>query len=343
VIDLLRRRVRTTFERARPYAVRDVHVEHAALLVDWRMPERATLRAAADHSGAETYVLEQGDDPGGVARSAIAAGADALGVAGPDALLGPVADVAAHAGLPVFCAPSRMGHGLARDLRLDANDPTETLEAMARSEEILVDYCLANGRPFVNHLAVGQMPALVHGAGPGPDVLLGSGSGDGGRRRYATPEGGGDRHTALLMVTNNPMYLGGHPDFGRRMRLDAGVLGMVGLQSLPDDVTPETPLSACPSLNVWHDTELHIESDAPILATVDGVAVTFTSPLDIISRRKALAMLVPAGTRPGCIPSRQAGAAQLSDLAGSVAADGGGVHDGGLFSVRPTAAPRAGS
>lgn len=64
-----------------------------------------------------------------------------------------------------------------------------------------------------------------------------------------------------------------------------------------------------------HTTSFRLESDAPILAGVDGEALTFESPLDIVIRPKGLRILVPAGTKPGYVPPGEAVAASILDLA----------------------------
>lgn len=58
-----------------------------------------------------------------------------------------------------------------------------------------------------------------------------------------------------------------------------------------------------------------MESDAPILAGLDGEALTFDSTLELVTRPRGLRVLVPAGTKPGYVPTREALAAELIGLA----------------------------
>ena len=66
------------------------------------MPE---LVQAAAGLGVETHVLEEGEDPGALAREAAEAGAPALGMAGGDGSLGPVAAAALDGERPFVCVP----------------------------------------------------------------------------------------------------------------------------------------------------------------------------------------------------------------------------------------------
>ena len=57
-----------------------------------------------------------------------------------------------------------------------------------------------------------------------------------------------------------------------------------------------------------------VEADDRIVAAVDGEALTFDSPLGVRIRPQALRVLVPTGTKPGYITSREAVAANLMGL-----------------------------
>ena len=69
------------------------------------------------------------------------------------------------------------------------------------------------------------------------------------------------------------------------------------------------------SLQEWETTSYRIESDEPILAGLDGEALEFESPLQLVTRPGGLRVLVPAGTRPGFVPRGEIVAARLLDLA----------------------------
>ena len=65
----------------------------------------------------------------------------------------------------------------------------------------------------------------------------------------------------------------------------------------------------------WQADHLLLECDQPILAGLDGEALTFDSPLKLMIRPRGLRVLVPAGTKPGYVPPREALAAELIGLA----------------------------
>ena len=134
--------------------------------------------------------------------------------------------------------------------------------------------------------------------------------------RYVTPDGRTHDRAPLLLVSNNVYRYSGAPDFGRRLRLDGGTLGIGAITNLPE-ATEESALTLdqLRTMHEWEATSLRLESDEPILAGVDGEALTFESPLDLAIRPKGLRVLVPAGTTPGYVPVGEAVAASILDLA----------------------------
>src|SRR6266508_2725652 len=91
--------------------------------------ERLGVAAAARARGMQVHELAPGDDPAALARQAVAAGADAVGVAGGDGSLGLVAAVAVEADVPFVCVPSGTRNHFAADLGLDRADPLAALDA----------------------------------------------------------------------------------------------------------------------------------------------------------------------------------------------------------------------
>ena len=65
----------------------------------------------------------------------------------------------------------------------------------------------------------------------------------------------------------------------------------------------------------WEADRLRLESDMPILAGLDGEALTFDTTLDLVICPRSLRILVPAGTKPGYVPRRGAFVAELVGLA----------------------------
>src|SRR4029453_18209143 len=95
---------------------------------------RVGLVEAARARGARVHVLEEGDDPGALARRAVVEGADVVGVAGGDGSLGAVAAVAVEADVPLGCVPPGTRNHFAGDLGLDRSHPLAALEAFAGPE-----------------------------------------------------------------------------------------------------------------------------------------------------------------------------------------------------------------
>lgn len=131
-----------------------------------------------------------------------------------------------------------------------------------------------------------------------------------------TPDGQRHERAPLLLISNNLYKYSGYPDYGRRLRLDSGKLGVGAVTNLPEDAdVASLSLDKLRGMHEWETSSYRIESDEPILAGVDGEALAFESPLNISIRPKGLRVLVPTGTRPGWVPPREAIAAKLLDLA----------------------------
>lgn len=323
-----RRQVRALAARAVPYVRRSASVGSPALIVNrWSgdgKAERYGLAAAAADAGIRTIMLERGDDLTQLAHRAIDDGADAIGMAGGDGSLGLVAAVAIERDVPFFCVPVGTRNHFALDLGLDRDNPLTALDALRDGEEILIDYAVVGGRPFLNNASFGVYAQAVHqeryrdnkeetllevttaAADPEAQVPV----------RYVTPDGRTHERLPLLLVSNNVYRYSGAPDFGRRLRLDGGTLGVSAITNLPEATEESVPtLDQLRTMHEWEATSLRLESDEPILAGVDGEALTFESPLDLAIRPKGLRVLVPVGTRPGYVPVGEAIAASILDLA----------------------------
>src|SRR5271165_2386979 len=87
------------------------------------------LKQKAEDLGAEVFLLEgQSVDVAKVARAAVDAGADLLGVAGGDGTQALVAGVAAEHGIPFLVISAGTRNHFALDLGLDREDPSTCLE-----------------------------------------------------------------------------------------------------------------------------------------------------------------------------------------------------------------------
>jgi diacylglycerol kinase family enzyme len=117
------------------------------------------LAAAARERGIEVRILAEGDDLQQLARGA---DAEALGMAGGDGSLAPVAEVALERDLPFACIPFGTRNHFARDIGLDRNDPIGALDALVDGVELRVDVGRANDRLFLNNVSLGVYARLVH-------------------------------------------------------------------------------------------------------------------------------------------------------------------------------------
>ena len=122
-------------------------------------PSADELRDEAVRRGVRVHLLGDGDD---LARIAGEADADALGMAGGDGSLAPVAAVAIERGLPLVVVPFGTRNHFARDVGLDRDDPVAALDAFTAGRERRVDVGRVNGQPFLNNVSLGAYARLVH-------------------------------------------------------------------------------------------------------------------------------------------------------------------------------------
>jgi diacylglycerol kinase family enzyme len=249
-------------------------------------PTPEELCRAAEELGIPTHVLEDGEDPGEVAR---AAEADALGMAGGDGSLGAVAQAAIERDLPFACIPFGTRNHFARDLGLDRDDPLAALAAFGGRER-RVDVGDVNGRVFLNNVSIGVYARLVHRRE------------EHRRRRQALA-----RVRALLLTAKEPhglqLTVDGEPfearivlvgnnsydldlfSVGERKRLDEGRLHLYSMGGLlPHE---------------WEERKGgRFEIDAPgprLHVAADGEPLELETPLRLEARPLALRVLLPPG------------------------------------------------
>ncbi|TMR04987.1 diacylglycerol kinase, partial [Actinomadura soli] len=259
--------------------------------------------------GAEVVVLDpdRPADVAAMARRAVAAGADLLGVAGGDGTQALVAGVAAQCGVPFMVIPAGTRNHFALDLGLDRADPSRSLDALTDAGvELRVDLGLIGERVFVNNASFGAYAAVVQRPEYRDgklrttlDVLPDLLTHHGGPR--LTVQAGPvvlDGPQAVL-VSNNP-YAGGDPaGAGRRERLDSGVLGVLG-------VTVDRAAQAAGMLRGRRGGGLTsltarvvvVEADEREIAVgVDGEALVLAAPVTCVIRPGALRVRVPRDHR----------------------------------------------
>ena len=276
--------------------------------------ERLGLAAAARARGVQVHELVAGDDPAALARQAVAAGADAVGVAGGDGSLGLVAAVAVEADVPFVCVPSGTRNHFAADLGLDRADPLAALDAFAGPER-RIDVGVVGDRMFMNNVSLGAYAELV--AEPGyragklttaHAVLPGALRGERALLQVAfqDPEGRRFQDVLVLLVANNGYELHGGAVLGARERLDGGVLQISALRArtgaeLAGLVARIAARRARPGAEwaQWTTATLRVDAaPADLPAGIDGEAVTLAPPLEFRVLPLALRVLLPPVLRP---------------------------------------------
>ncbi|MEU8542077.1 diacylglycerol kinase family protein [Streptomyces sp. NPDC048717] len=247
---------------------------------------RFGLVEKAERLGARVVLLEPGPDgarpdPAALARAAVADGADLLGVAGGDGTQALVAAVAAEHDLPFVVISAGTRNHFAMDLGLDRADPVRCLDALTDGEELRVDLGEVAGRAFVNTVSFGVYADVVQrpeyreakaetALNTMPDLLAGGA----GRRLDARVDDAPLPAQQALLVSNNPYAspdpLGG----GRRIRLDGGELGVIGIRvegaAQAADLAVRGPQSPGLSVLTAHRVEVTAGSDGGADPGADG-------------------------------------------------------------------------
>jgi diacylglycerol kinase family enzyme len=266
---------------------------------------RLHLEDEARARGIAPVELGPGDDLRELVEEAVAAGADALAMAGGDGSQAVVAEVASERGLPYACVPAGTRNHFALDLGVDRDDVVGALDAFVAGGEKRVDLASVNGRAFVNNVSIGlyanavQRPAyrdakLRTMAAMAPAELGGHG---GTALHWRGPAGEDGRDAVALLVSNNSYRLGMGLGSGTRPRLDAGVLGVTTAE-----VAAESRHGV--DLHRWCCRDFEIEADGPVAAGIDGEAATLKAPIHFSSKAGALSVRIARG-HPGASPSTE--------------------------------------
>ncbi|WP_152233366.1 diacylglycerol/lipid kinase family protein [Georgenia ruanii] len=276
-----------------------------ALFVNPRSGDGAATRAGvarrARDRGIRVVVLEPGQNLAAEVDDAVAAGADALGMAGGDGSLAVVASAAAEHGLPFICVPAGTRNHFALDLGVDRHDLNGALDAFGAGVERRIDMGEVNGRTFLNNVSLGiygeavrqstyrdaKVRTLVEVA----QTVL-SPMGDAASLRLTDDVGREHAQLAVVLVSNNPYALD-PPVAGTRPALDGGLLGILIL-----DAPDRRPGRG----RAWAAPEFEIFSGATVAAGIDGEAVPLSSPLRFAMRRRVLRVRI-AAHHPGASPS----------------------------------------
>ncbi len=270
---------------------------------------RFGLKEKAEALGAEVALLEGPGtvDVGQLARTAVANGADLLGVAGGDGTQALVAGIASEHDLPLLVISAGTRNHFALDLGLDREDPSACLDALDDGVELRVDLGFIGDRPFVNNSSFGAYAAIVQSpayrddkAGTTaemlPDLLVGRS----GPHLVTKVDGVTVEGSQAVLVSNNFYGMGDIAGLGRRARLDRGVLGVVGIR-VRNAAEAAALLTGrrLRGITMVTTTEVVVDADADqIPVGVDGEALLLDTPVHCTVQPGALRVRVPRN-RPG--------------------------------------------
>jgi diacylglycerol kinase family enzyme len=270
---------------------------------------RFGLKDMAEALGAEVALLEGPGtvDVGELARTAVANGADLLGVAGGDGTQALVAGIAAEHDLPLLVISAGTRNHFALDLGLDREDPSRCLDALQDGVELHVDLGFIGGRPFVNNASFGAYAAIVQSPAYRDDKtrttldqLPGLLAGQQGPRLVARAENVTVEGPQAVLVSNNQYGMGDIAGLGRRARLDRGTLGMFAV-TVSSAVQAAGLVRGAQSRGLTRlvRREVVVDADAAqIPVGVDGEALVLDTPVRCTVQPGALRVRVPRD-RPG--------------------------------------------
>jgi len=268
---------------------------------------RFNLAEEARQRGIEPIEVDWDRGLPAMVADAMAAGADALAMAGGDGSQAIVAEIAAAKGLPYACIPAGTRNHFALDLGVNRDDVVGALDALVDGRERRVDLAEVNGRVFVNNVSLGFYAEAVQQEGYRDAKLrtflalaptdLGANP-DAPSFRWRGEDGEPSAGAVALLVSNDVYRLGTVIAAGTRPRLDDGELGIAVL-------TAERRRGAAPTglgLTQWSTPTFTVEANGPVPAGIDGEAVTLQPPVRFESRpgvlRVRIARAHPGPTRP---------------------------------------------
>jgi diacylglycerol kinase family enzyme len=286
--------------------------------------ERYDLVTQARRRGIEPVTLQPGDDLLELAESAIARGAQAIGMAGGDGSQALVATVAARHDIAHVCIPAGTRNHFALDLGLDRDDVVGALDAFTDGVERRIDLAHVNDHVFVNNASLGVYAKVVQSdayrdakletwTGMLPDLL--GPDAEPIDLEFTTPDGSRYDDAPLVLVSNNPYRLASFAGAGTRERIDTGQLGVLAARvRSAADVSKLVALELVgqaarfPGLMSWSTQEFEVRSTGPVEVGLDGEALVLDPPLRFASLPGALRVRLPSGV--GLPPA--AGAAALT-------------------------------
>jgi diacylglycerol kinase family enzyme len=279
--------------------------------------ERYDVAARARRRGIEPVVLRSGDNLLELAESAIARGAQVIGMAGGDGSQALVATVAARHDVAHVCIPAGTRNHFALDLGLDRDDVVGALDAFTDGVERRIDLARVNDRVFVNNASLGVYAKVVQSdayrdakletwTGMLPDLL--GPDAEPIDLEFTAPDESRCADAPLVLVSNNPYRLASLAGAGTRERIDTGQLGVLAARvRSAADVSKLVALELVgqvgrfPGLLSWSTQEFEVRSGGPVEVGLDGEALVLDPPLHFASLPGALRVRLPrtVGLAPG--------------------------------------------
>jgi diacylglycerol kinase family enzyme len=265
---------------------------------------RFHLADEARRRGILPIELRRSVDLRSLVEDAIAAGADAVAMAGGDGSQAIVAEIAAAHDIPYACIPAGTRNHFALDLGVDRDDVVGALDAFVDGGERRVDLAEVNGRVFVNNVSIGLYADAVQQAGyreakirtllaMAPEEARSGGAG--GELHWTGPDGDESEAALALLVSNNPYRLGTALGSASRPRLDEGDLGIT-------TATVDESHHGVVRLRSWSSRSFTVEAEGPVPAGIDGEATRLTPPIRFVSKPGALTVRIARG-HPGASPA----------------------------------------
>jgi diacylglycerol kinase family enzyme len=305
--------------------------DSAALIINLRSgggkAEHFDLAREARRRGIEPILLRPGDDLRELAESAIARGAQVIGMAGGDGSQALVATVAARRDIAHVCIPAGTRNHFALDLGLDRDDVVGAMDAFTDGVERRIDLARVNDRVFVNNASLGVYAKVVQSdayrdakletwtrmlpdlLGPDAEPI---------DLEFTAPDGTNCNDAPLVLVSNNSYQLTHLSGAGTRERIDTGMLGIVAARVRGAEVSNLVALELVgqagryPGLLSWSAPEFEVRSGSPMEIGLDGEALVLDPPLHFASLPGALRVRLPRGA--GLSPAARAVALTTDNL-----------------------------
>jgi diacylglycerol kinase family enzyme len=316
--------------------------QHPALIMNPKSgggkAEKFHLVDECRERGIEPIVLQPGDDLLQLAETAIANGADVIGMAGGDGSQALVASVAIQHDVPHVVIPAGTRNHFALDLGLNRDDVVGALDAFADGYEQRIDLATVNGRVFVNNASVGlyakivQSPEYRDAKRATTTTMLPELIGPNATPmdlRFTGPDGTQYPTAQVIMVSNDPYDLHTITGRGTRERLDQGMLGIVSARiSTAAELSRFVALEAAgrgdrfKGLLEWAAPEFRIDSNGPVEIGVDGEAMKLDAPLVFESLPGVLRVRIPrhaAGHSPAARAAHVLRTSTIAQLLGVIA------------------------